>query len=100
MPLALAGRVLTAQVSRVRPELLTFSATTILNTAVRLYRVLQMRDFLLAIVFFVGTVLLVGGCLYYDNLFSAAGAAIGFGAVLCGFAAIAKDRIDFDMTLF
>ena len=59
-----------------------------------------MRDFLLAIVFLVGTVLLVGGCLYYDDLFSAPGAAIGFGAVLCILAAIAKDRIDRAMILF
>jgi len=32
------------------------------------------RDFLLAIVFLVGTVLLFGGCLYHDKLLSAEGA--------------------------
>jgi hypothetical protein len=39
-----------------------------------------MRDFLLAIVFLVGTVLLLGGCLYHDKLLSAEGAS---GLVLC-----------------
>ena len=32
----------------------------------------MMRDFLVAIVFLVGTVLLLGGCLYHDKLLSAA----------------------------
>src|SRR5215510_8483118 len=59
---------------------------------------LYMRDFLLAIVFLAGTVLLLGGCLYHDKLLSVEGAAIGFGAVLCALASIAKDRIDRDMT--
>jgi len=59
-----------------------------------------MRDFLCAIVFLIGTVLLVGGCLFYGNLFGASGAAIGFGTVLCVLAAIAKDQIDPHMTLF
>ena len=58
-----------------------------------------MRDFLLAIVFLAGTVFLLGGCLYHDKLLSAEGAAIGFGAVLCVLAAIAKDRFDRDMTM-
>jgi len=59
----------------------------------------KMRDFLLAIVFLAGTVLLLGGCLYHDKLLSVEGAAIGFGAVLCVLASIAKDRIDRDMIL-
>jgi len=58
-----------------------------------------MRNFLLAVVFLVGTVLLLGGCLYHDKLLSVEGAAVGVGAVLCVLAAIAKDRIDRDMTL-
>jgi hypothetical protein len=61
-----------------------------------LLRALQMRDFLLAIVFLAGTVLLLGGCLYHDSV---EGVAIGFGAVLCVLASIAKDRIDRDMIL-
>jgi hypothetical protein len=61
---------------------------------------LQMRDFLVAIVFLVGTVLLLGGELFFGHLFSAPSAAIGIGAVLCVLAAIAQDRIDRDMTLF
>jgi hypothetical protein len=61
---------------------------------------LQMRDFLVAIVFLVGTVLLLGGELFFGHLFSAPSAAILVGAVLCVLAAIAKDRIDRDMTLF
>ena len=64
-----------------------------------LLRALQMRDFLLAIVFLAGTVLLHGGCLYHDKLLSVEGVAIGFGAVLCVLASIAKDRIDRDMIL-
>ena len=64
-----------------------------------LLRALQMRDFLFAIVFLAGTVLLLGGCLYHDKLLSVEGAAIGFGAVLCVLASIAKDRIDRDMIL-
>jgi hypothetical protein len=60
---------------------------------------LDMRDFLLAVVFLVGTILLLGGCLYHDRLLSVEGAAIGVGAVLCVLAAIAKDRIDRDLTL-
>jgi hypothetical protein len=59
-----------------------------------------MRDFLVAIVFFVGTVLLFGGELFFGHLFSAPSAAIGIGAVLCALAAIAQDRIDRDMSLF
>ena len=35
-----------------------------------------MRDFLCAIVSLIGTVLLVGGCLFYGNLFGASGAAM------------------------
>jgi len=58
-----------------------------------------MRDFFIAIVFLVGTVFLLGGCLYHDKLLSAEGAAIGFGAVLCVLAAIAKDRFDRDTTV-
>jgi len=58
-----------------------------------------MRDFLLSILFLVGTVFLLSGCLYHDKLLSAEGAAIGFGAVLCVLAAIAKDRFDRDTTV-
>jgi len=39
------------------------------------------------------------GCLYHDKLLSVEGAAIGFGAVLCVLASIAKDRIDRETTL-
>jgi hypothetical protein len=59
-----------------------------------------MRDFLIAIVFLVGTVLFLGGELFFGHLFSTPTAAIGIGAVLCFLAAVAKDRIDRDMTLF
>ena len=55
---------------------------------------LQMWDFLIAIIFLVGTVLILGGELFFGHLFSAPSAAIGIGAVLCVLAAIAKDRID------
>jgi hypothetical protein len=61
---------------------------------------LQMRDLLVAIVFLVGTISLIGGELFYDNLFGVPSAAILVGALLCVLAAIAKDRIDRDMTLF
>jgi hypothetical protein len=60
----------------------------------------MMRDFLIGFVFLVGTVLVLGGELFVGHLFSAPSAAIGVGAVLCVLAAIAKDRIDRDMTLF
>jgi membrane associated rhomboid family serine protease len=51
---------------------------------------------LVAIVFSVGSVLLLGGLLFYGgNLFGASGAAIGIGAVLCVLASIAKERIDY-----
>jgi hypothetical protein len=59
-----------------------------------------MRDFLVAIVFLVGTVLLLGGELFFGHLFSAPSAAIGIGAVLVILASIAQDRIDHNMTLF
>jgi hypothetical protein len=57
-----------------------------------------MRDFLVAVVFLVGTVLLLGGELFFGHLFSVPSVAIGIGAVLCVLAAIAKERIDRDMT--
>jgi hypothetical protein len=59
-----------------------------------------MRDFLVATVFLAGTVLLLGGELFFGHLFSAPSAAIVIGVVLLVLAAIAKDRIDRDMTLF
>ena len=59
-----------------------------------------MRDFLVAIIFLVGTVLLLGGELFFGHLFSAPSAAIVIGVVVLVLAAIAKDRIDRDMTLF
>ena len=50
---------------------------------------------LVAIVFSVGSVLLLGGLVSYGgNLFGASGAAIGIGAVLFVLASIAKERID------
>jgi hypothetical protein len=52
------------------------------------------RDFLIAILFLVGTVLFLGGELFFGHLFSTPTVAIGIGAVLCFLAAIAKDRID------
>jgi hypothetical protein len=55
-----------------------------------------MRDFLVAILFLVGTVLLLGGELFFGHLFSVPSAAIGIGAVLCILASYAKDRIDHD----
>ena len=53
-----------------------------------------MRDFLLAIVFLVGTVLLLVGLESGDNLFGLPGEMTGIGAVLCVLAAVGKDRID------
>jgi hypothetical protein len=53
------------------------------------------RVVLVAIVFAVGSVLLLGGLLTYGNLFGFSGAAIGLGAVLCVLAEIAKGRIDY-----
>jgi len=55
-----------------------------------------MRDFFVAIVFLVGTVLLLGGELFFGHLFSVPSAAIGIGAVLCVLASVAKARIDQD----
>ena len=56
-----------------------------------------MQGCLVAIVFSVGSVLLLGGLLSYGagNLFGASGAAIGIGAVLRVLASIAKERIDY-----
>jgi hypothetical protein len=56
-----------------------------------------MQGCLVAMVFSVGSVLLLGGLLSYGggNLFSASGAAIGIGAVLCVLASIAKGRLDY-----
>jgi len=55
-----------------------------------------MRGCLVAFVFSVGSVLLLGGLLTYGgNLFGASGAAIGIGAVLFVLASIAKERIDY-----
>ena len=59
-----------------------------------------MRDFLVATVFLAGTVLLLGGELFFGHLFSAPSAAIVIGVVLLVLAAIARDRIDRDMTSF
>jgi membrane associated rhomboid family serine protease len=50
---------------------------------------------LVATVFAVGSVLLLGGLLFQGNLFGASGAAIGIGAVLCLLASIAKERVDY-----
>ena len=57
-----------------------------------------MREFLVALVFLVGTFLLLGGELFFGHLFSVPSVAIGIGAVLCVLATIAKERIDRDMT--
>jgi len=55
-----------------------------------------MQGCLVAIVFSVGSVLLLGGLLTYGgNLFGASGAAIGIGAALLVLALIAKARIDY-----
>ena len=56
-----------------------------------------MQGCLVAVVFAVGSVLLLGGLLSYGggNLFGASGAAIGIGAVLCVLASIAKGRLDY-----
>ena len=54
-----------------------------------------MQGCLVTMVFAVGSVLLLGGLLFYGNLFGASGAAIGIGAVLVVLAEIAKGRIDF-----
>ena len=66
------------------------------------HRGLQMRnlmwEFLIAMVFLVGTVLLLGGELFFGHLFSVPSVAIGIGGVLCILATIAKERIDRDMT--
>ena len=51
-------------------------------------------EFFVAIVFLVGTVLLLGGELFFGHLFSFPSVAIVIGAVLCVLGAIAKDRID------
>ena len=63
---------------------------------------LQMRnlmwEFLIAMVFLVGTFLLLGGELFFGHLFSVPSVAIGIGGVLCVLATIAKERIDRDMT--
>jgi hypothetical protein len=56
------------------------------------------RDFLVAVVFLVGTVFLLGGELFFGHLFSVPSVAIGIGAVLCVLATIAKERIDRHMT--
>ena len=55
-----------------------------------------MQGCLVAMVFSVGSVLLLGGLLSYGggNLFGASGAAIGIGAVLCVLASIAKGAAD------
>jgi hypothetical protein len=60
---------------------------------------LKMRYLLLAIVFLVGTVLLLVGLESGDNLFGFPGEMIGIGTVLCVLASIAKDRIDRETTL-
>jgi hypothetical protein len=57
-----------------------------------------MRDLLVAVVFFVGTILLLGGELFFGHLFSIPSVAIGIGAVLCVLASIAKERIDRNAT--
>jgi len=56
------------------------------------------RDFLVAVVFLVGTVFLLGGELFFGHLFSVPSVAIGIGVVLCVLATIAKERIDRHMT--
>jgi hypothetical protein len=54
-----------------------------------------MQGCLVAIIFSVGSVLLLGGLLSYGgNLFGASGAAIGIGAVLVALASVAEGRID------
>jgi len=66
------------------------------------HRGLQMRnlmwEFLVALVFLVGTFLLLGGELFFGHLFSVPSILIGIGAVLCVLATIAKERIDRAMT--
>jgi hypothetical protein len=57
-----------------------------------------MREFLVALIFLVGTVFLLGGELFFGHLFSVPSVAIGIGAALCVLATIAKERIDRDMT--
>lgn len=57
-----------------------------------------MWEFLVAVVFLVGTVLLLGGELFFGHLFSVPSVAIVIGAVLCVLATIAKKRIDRDTT--
>ena len=57
-----------------------------------------MWEFLVALVFLVGTFLLLGGELFFGHLFSVPSILIGIGAVLCVLATIAKERIDRDMT--
>jgi len=55
-----------------------------------------MQGCLVAIVFSVGSVLLLGGLVSYGGyLFGASGAAIWIGSVLCVLASIAKGRIDY-----
>ena len=55
-----------------------------------------MQGCLVAIVFSVGSVLLLGGLVSYGGyLFGASGAAIAIGSVLCVLALIAKGRIDY-----
>ena len=53
---------------------------------------------MVAVVFLVGTILLLGGELFFGHLFSIPSVAIVIGAVLCVLASIAKERIDRDMT--
>jgi len=60
----------------------------------------MLRDFLLTMVFLVGTVLLLGGELFFGHLFSFPSVAILIGAVLCVLVAIAKYRIDPDKPVF
>jgi hypothetical protein len=56
-----------------------------------------MQDWLVTLVFSVGSALLLGGLLFHGgNLFNASGAAIGIGAMLLVLASIAKARIDTD----
>ena len=51
-----------------------------------------MWEFFVAVVFLVGTFLLLGGELFFGHLFSFPSVAIVIGAVLCVLAAIAQDR--------
>jgi hypothetical protein len=51
-----------------------------------------MRNLIIAFVFLVGLVLLVGGCLFYEVV------AIALGAVLCLLAAVSTDRFELDLT--